>query len=107
MPEDWKKWFAPLDDAERDGTQKGIATASQDSVDENNARLTTIQEHTYTLVQGVKELNATGNKLLEVATGIKDNTEETNKKLDEVKTNVKEIKSSVDEIESRGLKIRT
>ena len=107
MPEDWKKWFAPLDDAEREGTQKGIATASQDSVDENNARLTTIQEHTYTLVQGVKELNATGNKLLEVATGIRENTKETNDKLNDVKTDVKAIKSSVDEIESRGLKIRT
>lgn len=100
------KWFAP-EEAEREGTQKGIATASQDSVDENNARLTTIQEHTYTLVQGVKELNATGNKLLEVATGIKDNTDETNKKLEDVKTEVKAIKSSVDEIETRGLKLRT
>lgn len=107
LPDDMKKWFAPLDDAEREGTQKGIATASQDSVDENNARLSMIQEHTYTLVQGVKELNATGTRLLEVATGIKDNTEETNKKLDDVKENVKAIKDSVDEIDTRGLKLRT
>ena len=107
LPDDMKKWFAPLDDAEREGTQKGIATASQDSVDENNARLSMIQEHTYTLVQGVKELNATGTRLLEVASGIKDNTEETNKKLDEVKENVKAIKDSVDEIDTRGLKLRT
>ncbi len=58
-------------------------------------------------MQGVKELNATGNKLLEVATGIRENTKETNDKLNDVKTDVKAIKSSVDEIESRGLKIRT
>lgn len=107
LPDDMKKWFAPLDDAEREGTQKGIATASQDSVDENNARLSTIQEHTYTLVQGVKELNATGTRLLEVATGIKDNTEEANKKLEDVKDNVKAIKESVEELETRGLKLRT
>lgn len=107
LPDDMKKWFAPLDDAEREGTQKGIATASQDSVDENNARLSTIQEHTYTLVQGVKELNATGTRLLEVATGIKDNTEEANKKLDDVKDHVKAIKDSVEELETRGLKLRT
>lgn len=45
--------------ASRSGTSSGIATASQESVDENNARLTTIQGHTYTLVQGMNELNQT------------------------------------------------
>lgn len=38
-------------DQEREGTSKGITTASQDSVDEMNARLTTIQGHTYILSQ--------------------------------------------------------
>ena len=37
----------PQEEAEREGTSRGIATASQESVDENNARLTTIQGHTY------------------------------------------------------------
>lgn len=41
--------------ASREASQKGIATASQESVDENNARLTTIQGHTYMLAQNSGE----------------------------------------------------
>ena len=44
--------------SDREGVKKGIATASQESVDENNARLTTIQGHTYTLVQNSAENKA-------------------------------------------------
>ena len=43
-------------DSEREGSQRGIATASQESVDENNARLTTMQGHTYQLVQNTGEM---------------------------------------------------
>lgn len=46
------------DESEREGVKKGIATASQESVDENNARLTTMQGHTYTLVQNSNENKA-------------------------------------------------
>ena len=46
------------DESQREGVKKGIATASQESVDENNARLTTMQGHTYTLVQNSNENKA-------------------------------------------------
>lgn len=93
-------------DAERDGTSKGIATASQESVDENNARLTTIQGHTYTLVQGMNDLNRTSNAVLDKLTGIEKNTSETNDKLDKVDKNIKEIRDTVDDIDRKGLKLR-
>lgn len=93
-------------ETEREGTSKGIATASQDSVDENNARLTTIQGHTYTLVQGMGDLNRTGNAVLDKLTGIEKNTSETNDKLDKVDKGIKEIKDTVDDIDRRGLKLR-
>lgn len=93
-------------DAEREGTSKGIATASQDSVDENNARLTTIQGHTYTLVQGMNDLNRTSNAVLDKLTGIEKHTSEANDKLDRVDKNIKEIKNTVDDIDRRGLKLR-
>ena len=94
-------------DAEREGTSKGIATASQDSVDENNARLTTIQGHTYTLVQGMNDLNRTGNAVLDKLTGIEKNTSETNNKLDKVDKSIKDVKNMVDEIDRKGLKLRS
>lgn len=93
-------------DAERDGTSRGIATASQESVDENNARLTTIQGHTYSLVQGMVELNATSNQILARVTGIERNTDETNNKLDNVNSRIRRIESSVDEIQTKGIIIK-
>lgn len=94
-------------ETEREGTSKGIATASQDSVDENNARLTTIQGHTYTLVQGMADLNRTGNAVLDKLTGIEKNTSETNDKLDKVDKSIKDVKNMVDEIDRKGLKLRS
>ena len=93
--------------AEREGTSKGIATASQDSVDENNARLTTIQGHTYSLVQGMDELNRTGNQILEKVTGIEKNTDATNTKLDNMNGRIKRIEDNVEDIAIRGIKIKT
>lgn len=93
-------------DAERDGTSRGIATASQESVDENNARLTTIQGHTYSLVQGMGELNATSNQILARVTGIERNTDEANTKLDNINSRIRRIESSVDEIQTKGIIIK-
>ena len=51
------KW--DKDDDEREASKKGIATASQDSVDENNGRLAVMQEHTYSINENVNRM-ATG-----------------------------------------------
>lgn len=95
------------DDAEREGTSSGIATASQESVDENNARLTTIQEHTYTLVQGMGELNRTSSAILDKVTGIEKNTSEANIKLDTMGKSMNNIKNTIDDIFIRGIKLKS
>lgn len=46
-------------DSTREASQKGIATASQDSVDENNGRLAVMQGHTYSINENVSRM-ATG-----------------------------------------------
>lgn len=93
-------------DAEREGTSRGIATASQESVDENNARLTTIQGHTYSLVQGLAELNNTSNQILARVTGIERNTDEANAKLDNINNRIRRIEGSVDDIQTKGITIK-
>lgn len=105
LPDEVREWFA--DDEEREASQRGIATASQDSVDENNARLATIQSHTYTLVQGVAELNAIGNQVLDRLANIDDNTKETAETLDTVQTDVKRLKDAVEDITTQGLKLKS
>lgn len=103
LPDDLKQWFG-MD--EREASQRGIATASQDSVDENNARLTTIQGHTYTLVQGLEELNGTAYEILARVTGIEANTSEANNKLDNMGNRVRNIENTVDDIQRNGIRIR-
>lgn len=106
LPEDVKDII--LGDAEsiREGTQKGIATASQESVDENNARLTTIQGHTYSIMNGLNELNQTANLMLERLTGIEGNTATANDKLDSVDQKINKMAGTLDDIQMRGIKLK-
>ena len=105
LPDEIKQYFTG--DEERQASERGIATASQESVDENNARLTTIQSHTYTIVQGVAELNATGNQILDKLSGIEDNTAKTAETLDDVKEEVKRVKDAVEDITTKGIKLKS
>ena len=94
------------DESSREASQKGIATASQDSVDENNARLTTIQGHTYTLVQGMIELNGTANAILDRLAGIEENTDRTADEVSETRKIVKTVRDTLDDISTRGIKLK-
>ena len=101
------------EETQREGTQKGIATASQESVDENNARLTTIQGHTYSIVEGLGVLNATANKMLEHLAGIEENTSQTNEKLDDtnakidnMEKKISKMSGTLEDMNTKGLKIK-
>lgn len=48
--------FGWQSDSAREASQKGIATASQDSVDENNGRLAVMQGHTYSINENVNRV---------------------------------------------------
>ena len=105
LPDEVKQWFTG--DEERSASERGIATASQDSVDENNARLTVIQSHTYTLVQGVAELNATGSAMLDRLASIDANTAQTADTLDDVQTDVKRLRNAVEDITTQGIRMKS
>ena len=53
LPDSVKNMFTVTSDATREASQKGIATASQDTVDELNGRFTAIQGHTYDIREAV------------------------------------------------------
>lgn len=90
-------------DDTRGATAKGIATASQESVGENNARLTTIQGHTYLLMTGMQELNRTAASALEHLAGIESNTE----RLIAMDTRMQRMQTALGNIETQGLRLRT
>lgn len=58
----------------RTGTSKGIANASQDSVDELNGRATAIQGYTYNIQENTESLVRHSASMLEHLSGIRDNT---------------------------------
>lgn len=93
--------------AERTGVSKGIATASQESVDENNARLTTIQGHTYSLVQGMDALNAKGNLILDRLINIDRSTSSSDERLSRMESRLRNIGSTVDDIYTKGINLKT
>lgn len=101
------------EDTEREGTKKGIANASQESVDENNARLTTIQGHTYSIMTGMADLVAFSSQALLHLAGIENNTaatnerlDSTNSKIDNMDKKINKVSGTLNDIQLHGLKIK-
>lgn len=98
------------EEEEREGATKSAVGASQDSVDESNARLTTIQGHTYQLNENVKAVRVqyqmligiTGSILNHVM-GIHSDTTKLNEKTDVIGTMVSSLRSDVGKIVTNGV----
>ena len=61
--------------AAREGATKGIATASQESIDELSGRATAIQGHTYSIAENTRLLLASVNMILSSVLNIERHTE--------------------------------
>ena len=94
------------EDANREASQKGIATASQESVDELNGRATAIQGHTYNICEYTKQLVATTNLILQSVLNIESETEGFGARLERMEGNLKGVKDTVDDIAIKGIKIQ-
>lgn len=77
---------------------RGIARASQESVDENNARLAMMQQHTYSINANVSQLVATSSLMLQHLQGIHTNTNELSR--------LAKIESTLSDIQTYGIKTR-
>lgn len=104
IPEELKQYLTG--DAEREGVEKGIATASQDSVDELNARATTIQSHTYSISENTKLLVANTNAILSSVTAIEAHTEAMSSRMESVERNVRTINSTLEDFNTQGMKLK-
>lgn len=90
----------------REATSKGIATASQDSVDELNGRATAIQSHTYSIMESGKAmaedmrmLRSQAGSILNHVMGIHEDTGSMDGKLTR-------IQSAIEDIRDRGVNIK-
>lgn len=89
-------------EAAREGSKSGIATASQESVDELNGRATAIQSHTYTIAECQKLLVETTMQLLEAVWGIQRNTD----RLEAIESDMRSVKNTVNDIALKGIKLK-
>ena len=100
-----KKMGIDMDDM-LSGQRKGIATASQDSVDELNGRATAIQTHTAMIAQGTARLTSlaqsTFDQLVEVARMVK----EGNATRQRIETSTATIATKVRDFETYGIKVK-
>lgn len=89
------------DNSSRSATNKGIAQASQDSVDELNGRMTAIQSHTFSINNGVLSLVDTTSQMLARVTAIETNTGF----LRNIERSMHEVRSEVENMRLHGIKV--
>ena len=81
----------------RNAEARGIARASQESVDENNARLAMMQQHTYSINANVAMLVQTSSQMLMHLQGIHENTNQL--------ARLERIEKSLSNIETYGIRV--
>ena len=93
------------EEPERTSTSKGVAQATQDSVDELKGRATTIQGHTFSISQDMKTLVSTSAMMLDRLAGIESNTAH----LEMIDSNIASLSKEMGNLRSdltmRGIKL--
>lgn len=102
LDESLDKYVKDKQEDERTGSKRGIATASQESVDENNGRLTAIQGHTYSLTENMKILVSNTGAILILLSGIEENTKGISR-LEKIEKDMGSVKDTINDIALKGL----
>ena len=102
------------DTASREASQKGIASTSQDSIDELNGRMTAVQGHTFSISQNTEILVGVTNAILRSVMGIEHNTDPLPDSLTAIQSgmetmeqSMRSVRETVNDIALKGVKIKT
>lgn len=95
------------DESNRKASEKGIATASQDSVNELNGRMTAVQGHTFSISENTKILVTNTAAILRSVMGIERNTNDLPSRLSSMESDLSSVKRTVNDIALKGIKIKT
>ena len=96
-------WATNLFDESREGSKKGIATASQESVDENNGRLTFIQGAVTVMKDKVANISDNSNIIRDNTTAILGSVLRIESNTDELST----IRTTLDDMQINGIRLRS
>ena len=106
LPDSVKDMFTVTGEANREASEKGIATASQESVDEANGRMTAMQGHTFSISENTKLLVANTGAILQSVVNIEAHAEALSNRMDAVENNVKSVKDTLNDIAMYGIKLK-
>lgn len=98
-----------FDDFDREGSSKGVAQASQESIDYLNGLMTNVNDNVFSLSENVKSLASYNKRMLMIATQIEANTRpiaDIHGIVGEIYSEVVAIRRTSDTQETRGIKIR-
>ncbi|WP_290534641.1 tape measure protein [Alistipes sp.] len=104
LPDSLKELFQS--EAEREASQEGIATASQESVDELNGRMTAVQGHTYSINENTKMIVAHSAAILESVLNIETHTESISRRMERVENSLSDVRSTVNDMAIKGIKVK-
>lgn len=104
IPDDLRAFLTG--DTDREGVSKGIAAASQDSVDELNARATTIQSHTFSISENTKLLVANTVSILASVLAIERHTEAISTRMEVVERDLHQVRNTIDDFSTQGVKLK-
>ncbi len=94
-------------ESSRSASEKGIATASQESVDELNGRMTAVQGHTFSISENTKLLVTNTTAILRSVMGIERNTNDLPSRLSSMEQDLSSVKRTVNDIALKGIKIKS
>lgn len=104
LPDDIKEMVDSI--TGREGAAKGIAQASQDSVDELNGRMTAVQGHTFSISENTKLLLATTNEILRSVMNIEGETAGFGARLERMEASAAAMRDTLDDIATRGVRLK-
>lgn len=107
LPDSVKNMFTITSDSEREASQKGIATASQESVDELNGRATAIQGHTFSISENTKTILVTTQAILRSVMNIESETTGLGERMGRMEGSIRDMAGSLDNIATKGIRLKT
>lgn len=106
LPDSVKNMLTITADAEREASQGGIATASQESVDELNGRATAIQSHTLSISENTKTILSTTQAILQSVMNIESETNGLGPRIEKMESNIRQMSNTLDDIANKGIRLR-
>lgn len=98
--------FFDMGDSGREPSSKGIAQASQDSVDELNGRMTTMQGHTYSISENTILIQQNTANIMQSVFNIERDINDMDNRIYNMETMTTQMRNTLDDFRQNGIRIR-